>query len=47
MNYDAKLEMAVLVALTYVYNKREDRKETRKQWMGRTGYVLAASLYML
>jgi hypothetical protein len=44
--YDAKLEMAILVALTYAYYHRFNRAESRHQWMQRVGYVLAATLYV-
>jgi hypothetical protein len=44
--YDPRLEMAVLVALTYLFAKRENRTMTRRKWMEKCGYILAAELYM-
>jgi hypothetical protein len=44
--FDAKLEMAVMVALTYLYAKTRHVGQTRKQWMEQIGYLLAADLYM-
>jgi hypothetical protein len=44
--YDPKLEMAVLIALTYLFAKRTDRNQTRRTWMRKSGYILAAELYM-
>lgn len=45
-NFDRKLEMAILVALTYAYVKTRKVGETRERWMERVGYLLAADLYI-
>lgn len=44
--FDPKLEMAILVALTYLYAKTRHHNQSRQDWMDQIGYLVAADLYM-